>query len=70
MSFPEPNEIADAYKAAFDTPAGRIVLRDLKRVANLTRIDPNHPDQAAALYRVAQLDLVRRIEKMSGASAD
>lgn len=63
-------DLADAYKAVFDTPAGKIVLRDLRRVVTLTKVDPQNPNQGAALYRVAQLELIRRIERMTGASPD
>jgi len=54
-----------AYFYVFALGEGKMVLRDLIRVSNLTRINSDDPNSNAALYKVAQQDLIRRIEKMS-----
>lgn len=57
-------ELKQAYARVFDTDDGEAVLDDLHRIVNQISIDGNNPDQSAALYKVAQLALLRRIEKM------
>lgn len=62
----EPDKLRAAYLACFDTPEGKVVLRDLGRISTLNKINADCPDSGAAIYRVAQQDLVRRIKRMIG----
>lgn len=58
------DDLRDAYRAVFDCPAGKKVIDDLERIAFKATIDLADPNPNAALYRCAQLDLVKRIRNM------
>ena len=58
------DEIRAAYRDVFCTPPGAIVLADLERKARANKIDGDAPNPHAAIYRVAQQDLLIYINRM------
>ena len=52
------------YRQVFDSPAGKAVFEDLNRVIHQTRVTSDSPNPYAAVYQVAQQQLLRRIENM------
>ncbi|WP_374632860.1 hypothetical protein [Ferrovibrio sp.] len=63
------NDLKQTYMRVFDSEDGEAVLDDLHRIVNQISIDGNSPNENAALYKVAQLALLRRIEKMCDGEA-
>jgi hypothetical protein len=59
-----PKQMRIAYKNVFGTPEGQLVLRDLERIANQSRIQQDNPNPYACVYKIAQQGLIRRIENM------
>ena len=60
-----PKQMRLAYQNVFGTPEGKMVLKDLERIANQARISQDSPNPYACVYRVAQQGLIRRIENMT-----
>jgi hypothetical protein len=49
------------YQELFSTPNGIAVLRDLERIAQMTRLDSDNPNPQAAVWKCAQQALLQRI---------
>jgi hypothetical protein len=62
----EQERISGIYAAVFNNHNGKRVLADLKRIALATRINKDAPSLEAALYAMAQIALIQRIENLSG----
>lgn len=52
--------MSNAYKV-FETADGAIVLRDLERIVNQTKISAEDPNSMSAVWKCAQLALLQRI---------
>ena len=52
------------YKAVFDTPPGRLVLEDLRRIIRRTPVDPRDPKTNTCVFKEAQQQLIDLIERM------
>jgi|TARA_R100000742_G_C4270242_1_gene88901 ATP sulfurylase len=57
-------EIKQAYLATFGTPRGQLVLKDLERIINSTRVTADAPNPYSAIYKVSQQALIQRINNM------
>jgi hypothetical protein len=57
-------ELQQHYKRIFETESGRVVLADLERITNTTRITSDSPNPYSAIYVVAQQHLLKRIRNM------
>lgn len=57
-------KLKQAYKLCFENANGEAVLGDLERVTNQTRITSDSPNPHAAIYKVAQQQLIQRIRNM------
>lgn len=57
-------EMKDAYLAVFGTARGQLVIRDLERIINGTRVTADAPNPYSAIYKVAQQALIQRINNM------
>lgn len=51
----------NAYQKTFESTEGRLVLRDLERISNSTKINADRPDSNAAVWKCAQQSLLQRI---------
>lgn len=58
------NQLQQFYRQVFETPAGQAVLNDLDRIINQTRVTSDSPNPYAAVYIIAQQQLIRRIKNM------
>jgi hypothetical protein len=58
------DELKKVYKEVFNTSAGKQVFYDLYRIANQSRIDQDAPNPYAAIFKIAQQSLLKRIENM------
>ena len=54
----------ESYNRVFTTTEGGVVLDDLERIANQTRISSDNPNSNAAIYKEAQRQMVSRIRNM------
>ena len=63
-------KVADAYRAVFNTPQGKIVLDDLWRRVNEPSVDYKRIDENAAIYRIARIDLFNDIIRKTEASKE
>lgn len=45
----------------FNTEAGQLVLKDLERITNKTKIDGDEPNSNAAIYKCGQSALIQTI---------
>jgi len=52
------------YRQIFESTAGKAVLDDLERITNQTRVTSDSPNPYAAVYVIAQQQLVKRIKNM------
>ena len=57
-------QLQQFYRQVFESPAGKAVFEDLNRVIHQTRVTSDSPNPYAAVYQVAQQQLLRRIENM------
>ncbi len=57
-------ELKDAYLAVFNTPRGQLVIKDLERIINGTRVTADAPNPYSAIFKVAQQQLIQRINNM------
>ena len=57
-------QLQQFYRQVFESPAGKAVFEDLNRVIHQTRVTSDSPNPYAAVYQVAQQELLRRIENM------
>jgi len=57
-------QLQQFYRQVFETPAGKAVVEDLNRIIHQTRVTSDSPNPYAAVYQVAQQQLLRRIENM------
>ena len=58
------SQVQQHYRQVFESPAGKVVLEDLERITNQTRVTSDSPNPYAAVYMVAQQQLVKRIKNM------
>jgi len=58
------SELQQHYKRIFETESGQVVLADLERITNTTRVTSDSPNPYAAIHIVAQQQLIRRIKNM------
>lgn len=58
------DNLRQAYHDIFTSPQGKVVLDDLERIANQTKIDSDNPNPNAAVYKAAQLALLKRINNL------
>ena len=58
------SQLQQFYRQVFETPAGKAVVEDLNRIIHQTRVTSDSPNPYAAVYQVAQQQLLRRIENM------
>jgi len=63
------HRIAGAYRQAFATPEGRIVLKDMIRVVGLYR-ESGARDPGLLQYQEGARDVVRRLLKLTKLSED
>lgn len=49
------------YQTVFATEEGQVVLADLERIVNSTKIDNANPNVNSALWKCAQHSLLQRI---------
>ena len=56
--------IQEHYKRVFETPSGKVVLADLERITNTTRVTADSPNPYSAIYIVAQQQLIKRVRNM------
>lgn len=61
---PDAETLKAVYKETFNTDAGQLVLEDLERIVAQLTIENRNPNPNAAIWKVAQLDIVKRIRKM------
>ena len=57
-------ELQEHYKRVFETPSGKVVLADLERITNTTRVTADSPNPYSAIYIVAQQQLIKRVRTM------
>ena len=57
-------ELKAIYKEVFQSTAGKRVREDLVRIANQSRIDQDNPNPYAAIFKIAQQSLLKRIDNM------
>jgi hypothetical protein len=57
-------ELQQHYKRIFETTSGKVVLADLERITNTTRVTSDNPNPNSAIYIVAQQHLLKRIRNM------
>ena len=57
-------QLKDAYKNTFATKEGRMVLEDLIRISNQSRIDQDAPNPYSCVYKIAQQALIKRVTNM------
>lgn len=57
-------ELQQHYRRVFDSDSGQVVLADLERISNTTRVTADSPNPYSAIYIVAQQHLLKRIRNM------
>lgn len=57
-------ELQEHYIRVFDSESGKIVLADLERISNTTRVTADSPNPYSAIYIVSQQHLLKRIRNM------
>tara|TARA_R100001463_G_scaffold120727_2_gene176845 strand:- start:3561 stop:3797 length:237 start_codon:yes stop_codon:yes gene_type:complete len=57
-------QLQQHYRQIFESPPGKAVLEDLRRITNQTRVSSDSPNPYSAVYVIAQQQLLRRIENM------
>tara|TARA_R100001443_G_scaffold16290_3_gene26251 strand:+ start:7327 stop:7581 length:255 start_codon:yes stop_codon:yes gene_type:complete len=57
-------QMKETYHRVFTSREGAVVLEDLERIANQTRISADNPNQLSALYKEAQRQMISRIQNM------
>ena len=57
-------ELQQHYRQIFESPAGIVVLEDLERVINTTRVSADAPNPYSCVFTIGQQQLLRRIRNM------
>jgi len=53
-----------AYRQVFESPNGVLVLKDLERIINQTRVSADAPNPYSCVLQIGQQQLLRRITNM------
>ena len=57
-------ELKEAYLSTFGSPRGKLILQDLERIINSTRVTADDPNPNSSIFKVAQQQLISRIKNM------